>query len=70
MVRNGMVDAVRVWEDRCYTVGQLQCVKVRCGTVFTVRCGEYVSSTMRHGKGTIRCGKLERYDAIRLVQYM
>ena len=36
MVRNGMVDAVRrdiVWEERCYTVGQLQCVKVQCGTV-------------------------------------
>ena len=54
--------------------------QLQCGTVFTVRsskvlygamrCGEYVSSTMRHGKGAIRCGKLERHDAIRRAQYM
>ena len=46
MVRNGMVDAVRrdiVWEERCYTVGQLQCNAVqylRCAVVrfYTVQC--------------------------------
>ena len=40
MVRNGMVDKVRmdiVWEERCNTVGQIQYVKVQCGTVLTVR---------------------------------
>ena len=50
MVRNGMVDAIRrdiVWEERCYTVGQLQCVEVQCGTVFTVRSSKVLYGAAR-----------------------
>ena len=52
MVRNGMVDAVRrdiVWEERCNMVGQLQYVKVQCGTVFTVRSSKVLYGAMRCG---------------------
>ena len=48
MVRNGTVGAVRwdiVWEERCDTVRQLQCVKVQCGSVW---------SKVRYG--AMRCG--------------
>ena len=52
MVRNGTVGVVRwdiVWEVRCNTVGQLQCVNMHCGSVFTIR-----SSKVRYG--AMRCG--------------
>ena len=57
MVRNGTVGAVRwdiVWEERCDTVRQLQCVKVQCGSVFTAQ-----RSKVRYG--AVRCGAVSMF---------
>ena len=38
-----------MWEERCDTVGQLQCVKMQCGSVFTVRSSKVLYGAMRCG---------------------
>ena len=34
-----------------------------------MRCGEYVSSTMRHGKCAILCGKCNSAGSIYVIRY-